>query len=159
MNEKLVPLSTILRQEQDGLSRRAHTSVGARGLNFHQRHKAVNFGFAWSKFSQDASEAERVVAKRRPQPVVTGGRGIAFIENQIDHFKHRRESSGRSAPRGTSKGTRLAREGPFGADDALGNRSLGNEEGAGDLLGGQPTQQAKCKRNRELRLREPDGRI
>src|SRR5688572_32643516 len=40
---------------------------------------------------EDAAKALRVFTQRRAHPVVAGGGGIAFVEDQVDDFEHRRD--------------------------------------------------------------------
>ncbi len=55
-----------------------------------------------------------------------------------------------SAPRGTSKGTRVSDERALGSDDALGDSRLRDEERARDLVGRQTSEQAQRERNPRL---------
>ena len=50
------------------------------------------------KLSQDAAQAERVLAQRRPHPVVARGRRVALVEDQVDHLEHRREARTKLVP-------------------------------------------------------------
>ena len=73
-DEKLVPVCAVLIEEQDGLSRRAHTRPGTRRLDFHERDKTVDLRLLRCELGQDAPESQRLFAERRPHPVLTGGR-------------------------------------------------------------------------------------
>ena len=55
-----------------------------------------------------------------------------------------------SAPRGTSNGTLLFGQRPLGADDALGDGRLGDEERARNLVGRQAAEQAQRERDARL---------
>jgi hypothetical protein len=48
----------------------------------------------------------------------------------------------------------LVRQRAFGADDALGDRRFGHQEGAGDLLGRQAAEQPERERSARLRQRD-----
>ena len=64
---------------------------------------------------QHAAQAQRVLAQRRPHPVVAGGRRVALVEDQVDDLEHRRQARRaarrRAAPRTApaSASVRLAR--------------------------------------------------
>ena len=55
-----------------------------------------------------------------------------------------------SAPRGHLEGHARFGEGALGADDALRDGGLGDEEGARDLVGGQAAEQAQRERDARL---------
>jgi hypothetical protein len=40
------------------------------------------------ELGQDAAEPERVLAQRRSNPVVAGGRRVALVEDEVDDFEH-----------------------------------------------------------------------
>ena len=46
------------------------------------------------QLGQHAPEAQRVLAQRRPHPVVAGGRRVALVEDQVDDLEHRRQPRG-----------------------------------------------------------------
>src|SRR3989442_4654366 len=78
-DEDVIPAPAVLIEQQDGLSRRADPRAQARRLDLQQRHEAVDLRLPGSQLGQDAAEAERVLAERRSNPVVTGGRRVALI--------------------------------------------------------------------------------
>ncbi len=100
-----------------------------------------------SELGQDAAEAERIFAERGPHPVVAGGRRVAFVEDEVDDFEHRRQAGGELVAARDFEGDVLLGEGALGADDALGDGRLRDEECARDLLGGQTAEQAKRERH------------
>ena len=55
------------------------------------------------QLGQHAAQAQRLVAQRRAHPVVAGGGGVAFVEDQVDHLEHRGQALAparrRAAPR------------------------------------------------------------
>ena len=97
----------------------------ARGLDLHQRDQAVHLRLVRRESGEDPSEAQRILAELRPHPVVAGGRRVALVEHQVDHFEHRRRAARRElgAARHLERNT-LLRQRPLGADDALRDRRL-----------------------------------
>src|SRR5689334_16626491 len=87
-DEQLIPPAAILIEQQDGLAVRARPSCRARRLNLHQGHEAVDFRLSRCEFCEDAAETQRVFTQRRSHPVVTGGRRISLIEDQIHDLEY-----------------------------------------------------------------------
>ena len=145
-DEELIPVRTVLIEEQDRLSRRARARPGTRCLNFHERDQAVNLRLLWCEPGQDASEPQRILAERGPHPVVAGGRRVAFVEDEVDDPEHRRQTRGQFRTAGNFKRNALFGESALGPNDALGDGRLWNEEGSRNLVGRQTSEQAKCER-------------
>ena len=82
-------MCTVLVEKQYGLSRGPCARPGTRSLNFHECDQAVDLCLVGCETRQDASEPQRILAERRPHPVVTGGCRIAFIEDEVDDAEHR----------------------------------------------------------------------
>ena len=82
-------------------------------------------------------------------------RRIALVEDQVDHLQHRRQAAGAlGATRHFERHAGLG-ERALGAHDALRDGRLRHQEGAGDLVGGEPAEQPQ--RQRDARLRRQDG--
>src|SRR6266850_13215 len=78
----------------------------------------------WTSGSIGASSA-RI---RPSNPIVTGRRRVAFVEDEVDDLEHRRQTGGELGPtRDLERDARLG-EGPFGPDDPLGDGRLRHEE-------------------------------
>ena len=76
--------------------------------------------------------------------------GVAFVEDQVDHFEHRREPRARArAARHLERHARLG-ERALGAHDALRDGRLGHQKGARDLVGGEAAEQAQRERDARL---------
>src|SRR5207302_11517347 len=90
MNQQLVPPTAVLIEEQDRLTGWPNSRFRARRLDFHECNETVHLGFSRSKFRQHPTEPNRFLAKRRTHPVSAGGCRITFVEDQVNHFKHRR---------------------------------------------------------------------
>ena len=71
-NQHAIPARAVLVEQQDGLSGRPYAGRRARRLDLHQRDEPVDFRFIGDEPGQHASEAERVLAERRPEPVLSG---------------------------------------------------------------------------------------
>ena len=107
-------------------------------------------GSCGSKLGQDTPETQRVFAERRPHPVVTGGRRVAFVEDEVDDLEHRRQTGGEFGAAGDLEGHARFGEGSLGADDSLGDGRLRDEKRARDLVGRQTPEQAQRERNARL---------
>ena len=137
MDEELIPAGAVLIEQENGFAGRANAGTRTRGLDFHQRHEAVDFWFVRSEFGEDAAEAQGVFTECGAEPVVAGSGGVTFIENQIDDLEDGGKASGtvvgaRNFERDLGFG-----ESALGADDALGDGGLGDQEGASDFVGGE----------------------
>ncbi len=95
----------------------------------------------------DDEKDVRILAEGRSHPVVTGGRRVALVEDEV-HLEHRRQTGGELRPAGDLEGD--ARLGPLGPDDSLGDGRLRDEECTRDLLGRQTSEQAERERNARL---------
>src|SRR5271155_2469471 len=73
-DEQLIPQGAILVEQQDGLSRGARSRAGARRLDFHQRHEAVDLRLLGSKLCQYTAETESFFAEGGSHPVITSSR-------------------------------------------------------------------------------------
>ena len=124
-------------------------------MNFHQSDEAVDFGLLRRKLGKNAAKAERVFAERGAMPVVPGGGGISFVENQIDHLQHRGETRAEFGAARNFEGNARVGECAFGADDALRDGRLGHEKRTRDFVGGEAADQAQ--RERELRFGAQHG--
>ena len=136
-------MRAVLVEEEDGFAVGVDAGFGAGGLDFHEGDEAVDFGFGGDEFGEDAAEAEGFFAEGGAEPVVAGGGGVAFVEDQVDDFEDGGEAGGELGAAGNFEGDVGFGEGAFGADDALGDGGLGDEEGAGDLVGGEAAEQAE----------------
>ena len=115
----------------------------------------MHFGFVRSQFGQDTSQPQRILAKRGPQPVVPGGRRVAFVENQVDDREHRRQPRREFSAARNFKGNLRLGESSLGAHDALCDGRLRDEIGARNFVGRQAAEQAQSERN--LRLGREHG--
>ena len=143
VDEKLVPEGPVLIEEEDGFAYGVDAGFGAGGLDFHEGYEAVGFGFVGDEVGEDAAEAEGFFAEGGAEPVLASGGRVAFVEDEVDDFEDGGEAGVEFVPAGDLEGDAGFGEGAFGADDALGDGGFGNEEGAGDLVGGEASEEAE----------------
>jgi hypothetical protein len=105
----------------------------------------VHLRLGGRQFSQDSTEAKRVFTKGGPHPVIARGGRVAFVENEVDDFEHRREAGFEFRSTRNLKGNARFREGPFGANNALCHRWLRDKECARDLVGRQTSEQPESE--------------
>ena len=149
-DEEVVPVGTILVEQQNGLPRGTHARPGTRRLNLHQRDEAVDFRLLRSKLGEDTAEAERILAEGRAHPVVTCSRRVALVKDEIDNLEHGSQTRGQIGTARNLKGSTCLAECALGTDNALCDRRLRNEKRARDLVRRQSAEQPK--RERDLRL-------
>ncbi|GAA3115681.1 hypothetical protein GCM10020254_72950 [Streptomyces goshikiensis] len=113
------------------------------GLELQQRHQAVHLGLLRHQGGEDTGEPEGVLAQGRADEVLAGGRRVPLVEDQVDHFEDGGEPLVSVRPVRDLEGHPGLGQGPLRPDDALGDGGLGDEERAGDLLGGEPAHQAQ----------------
>ena len=105
-DEQLVPPPPILVQQQHRLSRGSDAGAQAGRLDLHQGDEPVHFRLVRRELREDSTQAQGLLAERRPNPVLPGGGGVALVEDEIDHLEHRREPVA-SAPPGAAPRTAL----------------------------------------------------
>ena len=96
-----------------------------------------------SELGQDAPEPQRVFTEAGAHPVVARGGGIAFVEDQVDHPEHRGQARGQLLSARHLEGDARLGQGALGADDALGDGRVRDQEGPRDLLGGEAAEEAQ----------------
>jgi len=107
----------------------------------------MHLGLLVRELGEDAAKPQRLVTKARPHPVLAGGCRIALVEDQIDDREHRGEARAELFPMRDFEGHAFFAQGPFGADDPLGDGRLRHQESPGDLVGGQPAEEPQGERN------------
>ena len=150
-DEDAVPERPVLVEQQHRLPVGARASPGSRRLDLHQRHEAVHLRLRGRDTGEDSPEPQRVLAERGAHPVAAGRGGVSLVEYEVNDLEHRRQARRELVParqleRHLRVGERLLR-----AHDALRDGWLRHQEGAGDLLGGEPSEQAQRERNARLR--------
>ena len=110
----------------------------------------MNFGLVRRQLGQDAPEPQRVLAERRAHPVVTRGRRVALVEDQVDDFEHRRQPCRQLRAARNLEWNLFVGQRALGADDSLGDRRLGDEEGTGNLVGREAAEETQRERDAGL---------
>ena len=146
-DQQLVPPRAVLIQQQHRLAGRPGTGRDPGGLDFHQGHQPVHLGLGRGELSQQAAQPQCFGAEVRPHPVIAGGGRVALVEDEVHDLQHGCQPGGPLlAVRRLERHAGLA-EGPLGPDDALRDRRLRDQVGAGDLGRTQPAEQAERERH------------
>ena len=110
----------------------------------------MDLRFLRDELGENPSQTQRVFTEGRPHPIAASRCRVAFVEDQVDDAEHRREALGTLLSTGDLEGHPLVGERALGADDALGDGGLGDEERARDLLGCQAAEQPERERHPRL---------
>src|SRR6202789_625743 len=103
----------------------------------------MHFRLGRNERGQNASQPQRLLAESRTHPVLSGGRGIALVEYEVDDLEHRGQAlRPLFGTRHLELDVRL-RERSFGAHDALPDRRFRNQKSARYFRRGQAAEQAK----------------
>ncbi len=142
-----MPERPVLLVQRDEVARGRRARVAPGIVEEHQREEAKHLRPVRQQRVEQPREADRLRAQAGTHKLVAGSRGVALVEDQIDHGKHGcealRERLGR---RDAVRYTRVA-DLALHAHEPLRHRRLGDEEGAGDLGGREATERAQCERN------------
>ena len=113
----------------------------------HQRQEAVRLGLVGHELDQQPAEPDGLVAQLATDEGVTGGGGVALVEDEVDHGEHRpqpgRQLGVGRHPVGDVVGADLL----LGPHQPLRHRRLRHEEGPGDLGGLQAGDQPQGQRH------------
>ena len=101
----------------------------------------MNLGLGGSQLGENATQAKRVFAQRRPHPFVACRCRVSLVEDEIDDLEHgleplRQLGAARDLERYARRGERALR-----TDDPLLNRCLRGEKRPRDLVGRQSAEQ------------------
>ena len=88
-DQQPVPAPAVLVGQQHRRAVRADARLQPRGLQLHQRHEPVHLRLVGRQLRQDPPQPQRLVAQRRPHPVLARGGGVALVEDEVDHLQHR----------------------------------------------------------------------
>ena len=105
----------------------------------------MNFRFAGEKLPQHAPQAQRLFRQSRPHPFIARGRGIAFVENQVDHREDGVDPQAQFFAARRFKRNMCFQESFLGAEDALAHGFFRHQEGAGNFRRGEAADQTQGK--------------
>jgi hypothetical protein len=130
----VVPQRPVLFAEEDDRAL-GEAGLAAGVVEEHQREQAVRLGLVGHQLGEGAAEPDRVCRQFALA-------AVAFVEDQVDDGQHRGQPVGEQVggrhPKRDPGGLDLA----LGAEEALCHRLLGDEEGAGDLPGGETAERS-----------------
>ena len=143
----LIPQRAVLVVEQDHRAIGIEPRRGARVLQQQQRRQPHDLGLALEQPQQQPRQPDRLLAQRRADLGGIAARGIALVEDQVDHGGDRGEPLG-----ALHRARRLERHIGVGdaglrAGDALLHRGFGDQERARDLLDGKAGDDAQRQRD------------
>ena len=115
----------------------------------------MDFRFAGEKRTQPAPQAQRLFRESRPRRFTARGRGVALVEDQVDHHEHGLDPATQLVPARRLEGDVGLREGLLGAGDPLAQRLLRHQERTRDLRRGEAADQAQ--RERDASFHREDG--
>src|SRR6516165_11191917 len=118
----------------------------------HQREETAAFGVLWVDCAQHTSKANGLGTKLTPDERVSGGGGIALVEDEIDDHLHRSAALGQSVLRWYLIGDARILDRALGAHEALRQSGLSDEKRARDLLGRQAAESAQRQGNLRLAI-------
>ena len=110
----------------------------------------MDLGFLRDELGEHPSQTQRVFTECRPHPVTASRCRVALVEDQVDDTEHRREALGALLSTGDLERHALVGECALGADDALGDGGLGDEERTRDLFGCEAAEQPERERHPRL---------
>ena len=148
---RAVPAPAVLLREEHQVAARVDARGRARGGQLHEGEEPPRLGLGRHQLGEGGAQAEGLRADLvADEPIAFAG-GMALVEDKVDHREHGGEAPGQLP----GLGHRI-RQPPhadllLGADDALGDGRLRQEEGARDLAGGQPADEAQGQRHLALR--------
>ena len=142
-----VPQRAVLIAEHDERTVRPGPGPTTRRHEQHQGQEAHDLGFVGHQVAQHAAETHGLVAEVVACELVARRRRVALVEDEVDDGEDRAQAVGQLGAAGDAVGNARTLDLRLGPADALRHRRLGDQEGAGDLRGGQAAQQAKGERD------------
>ena len=146
-----VPAAAILVLEPHERAVRALAGRPAGVRQQHQREQADRLGLVGQQLRDDPRQPDRLGAQLAPDQRLTRRRVVALVEHEVEHAQHGLEPVGQPVADGTSYADARLADLLLRPDEPLGERGLGDEEGAGDLGRRQAAEGAQGQRDRRLR--------
>jgi hypothetical protein len=106
----------------------------------HGRKEAERLGLIGHEVDEDPGEPDRLAGELGPDEGVAGRRLVTLVEDEVEDAEDRVEALGQEVVRRDPVRDRRIAHLPLRPHESLGERHLGDEEGAGDLRGGQPAE-------------------
>ncbi len=144
------PPRAVLVVQQHQLAGRPGARGPPRLVQQHQSQEAHRLGLR-QELDQEASQADGLAGEVGAGERLARGGGVALVEHQVDHVEHRVEPVGQLDARRHLVGNARVADLGLGADDALRERGRRGEEGARDLLGGEPADLPQRQRHLSVR--------
>ena len=147
LDERPAPAAPVLLRQGEQLSLGADARVQARGGQEHQREQTQDLRLLGEELDQEAPEPDGLFAEVDADQAIPRGRGVAFIEDQVDDGEHASEPLSELAQLGHAVGDARLADLRFGADQALSQRGLWHQERAGDFVGFEAAEEAQGQRH------------
>ncbi len=142
----VIPPRPVLLLEQHEVSDRVRPRLAPRVLQEHEREQTRRLRLVRHQPAQHAAEADRLVAELGADER-SRGRGVALVEHEVQDGQDAREPVGQELARRDAVRDPGRADLPLRADDPLGHRGLGDEEGVRDLAGRQAPQRLQRERH------------
>ena len=112
--------------------------------------QAVHLGLVGHELGERRAEPQRLRGE-------VDAAAVALVEDQVDDREHRGQPLREQVAGGNAERDAGIADLAFRARQPPLHRLLGDQEGAGDLLGGQPAERAQRQRDLRLERRARDG--
>ena len=146
-DEVAVPQVAVLVGESDHRAVRVGAGGSAGVGEQHEGEQAGRFGFVGHQLDEDAAESDGLGGEVDSCQLVAGGGGVAFGEHEVDRGQDGVEPVRELGVAWDPVGGVVVAELAFGADDPLGDRRFGDDEGVGDLGGIQAAEESQGERD------------
>ena len=153
-DQRLVPTGAVLVEQQHRLAVRAGAGVEARRLDLDQGQQPQRLGVVRGQPGQHPAQPQRLGAQVGARPLAPAGRRVALVEDQVHDLAYGVQPGRALLRPGQLEPDVRGGQGPLGPDDALGDRRLGRQEGAGDVLGAEAAHQLQGERGAGVRRQD-----
>ena len=137
----------VVQQHQGALGIEAGRRAGM--LQQHEGREAHDLGLGGVEAEQQAGEPDRLLRQGLAHggAIAAPARGVALVEQQIDHGRHRGQALGALDGAGRLEGHLGLGDAALGPGDALLHGALAHQEGARDLRHGEAGDDAQGERD------------
>ena len=151
-----IPEAPVLVVEQHEIAVAVGARLAPRVLQQHEGEESGRLRLVGHEPARQPGEPDGFAAELAALQRVAAGRRVALVEDEIQGREHGGESLGQRVVGRHAEGDGGVADLALGAHQALGDRRLGQEEGARDLRGGQAAEEPQGER--DLRL-GPERRV